>query len=296
MVFRSQGVEVARVRRRTDGLPQVLAWDAFGETGSRPDVLKRLRSSRRLGGGDRCTTLLGHGQYQLFQMEAPSVPAEERRDALRWRIKEMVSFPVDQAGIDVLDIPGAPDSGGRAAQVYVVAAGNEVLAPVVQDFQQARLPLVAIDIPELAQRNIATLFEEPNRGLALLVFDATGGCLTFTYQGELYVTRRIEATADELMRAGKGSESLHERVLLDVQRSLDNFDRNYSFITLSRLLVAPLSGAEAFIEFLRENLFQTVEVMDLAQGLDLAAVPVLAEPGRQSEALLAIGAALREDA
>lgn len=296
VVFVPQGIEVARVRRRTGERPQLLAWDSYGVEGAEVDALKRLHKAGRIGGA-RCTTLLSHGQYQMIQAEAPSVAAEERRDALRWRIKEMVDFPVENAGVEVLDIPvPAGSHGARSPQVYVVAAPNPVLAGRIQSFQSARVPLSAIDIPELAQRNVAALFEDEGRGLALLAFNRQGGCLTFTYRGELFVARYIDVTQDELLAAGKdGSTALFERVLLDVQRSMDNFDRVYSFITLSRLLVAPVPGAEAFIDFLRENLFQTVEVLDLAQGLDVQAVPVLSEPLRQSEALLAIGAALRED-
>ncbi|QDX81704.1 hypothetical protein B9N43_10830 [Denitratisoma sp. DHT3] len=296
VVFFPTEVEVARVRRRPGERPQLLSWDSYGTEGTETETLNRLQKANRLGQG-RCTTLLAHGQYQMIQTEAPAVPTEERRDALRWRIKEMVDFPVESAGIDVFDIPASSGGiGGRAPQVYVVAAPNAALAQRIQAFQAARLPLSTIDIPELAQRNVAALFEEENRGLALLAFSHQGGCLTFTYQGELFASRHIDVTQAEMLAAGNGGNAaLFERVLLDVQRSMDNFDRTYSFITLSRLLVAPLPGAEAFIGLLRESLFQPVEVLDLSLGLDIAAVPVLAEPLRQSEALLAIGAALRDE-
>lgn len=294
VLFHPTGVEVAQVRRPSGQRPQVLVWEVYDNTGDRGSALKRLRGGNRLGAAP-CTTLLGYGKYQLLQMEAPAVPAEERADALRWKIKEMVDFPVEQAGVQVLDIPMAAGALGRAPQLYVVAAGNGVLAPLIQSFQGAKVPLAAIDIPELAQRNVAALFEEQNRGLALLVFGPEGGCLTFTYQGELYVARRIEVRTPELVAAAaQAGGGLYERILLDVQRSMDNFDRNYSFITLSRLLVTPVPGAESFVDFLRENLFQPVEVLDLAQGLDIGAVPALADPGHQATALLAIGAALRD--
>lgn len=293
VIPRPQGVEVARVRRSPGALPKVLSWDVYAGTEELRNALKRLRGARRLTGG-RCTTLLGNGQYHMFQMEAPSVPAEEQRDAMRWRIKEMLDFPVDQAGIDLLEIPTHQNNAGRPPQVYVVAANNAVLTPLIQAFQGARVPLAVIDIPELALRNVSALFEEENRGQALLSFDANGGRLTFTYQRDLYVSRHIDVKVAEMVEAAQGG-SLYERVLLDVQRSMDNFDRNYSFITLSRLLVSPFLGSDRFISYLQENLFQPAQAMDLAQGLDISAVPALADPVHQSEALLAIGAALREE-
>lgn len=294
VVFAPGRLDVARVRRRNGQRPEVLAFESFASGPNDVVSLRRLRGLMGLG-RDRCTTLLRRGQYQLLQMDAPDIPAEERRAALRWRIKEMVDFSVEQAGIDVLDIPAA--GAGRAPQLFVVAAPHSVLSPRVQMFQEAKIPLSAIDIPDLAQRNVAALFEEENRGLALLAFDEDGGRLTFTYKGELYASRHIDVGGQEF--AGTGNEALPalwERILVDIQRSLDNFDRNFSFITLSRLLVAPTLGAMAFAEYLKGNLYQPVELLDLSQGLDIGWVPVLAEPERQAQALLAIGAALREGA
>lgn len=288
-------VTLAEVARAQDERPSVRACASFGREGSDLDILKRLRGAHRFGHG-RLTTLLRHGQYQFLQVEAPSVPRAEMRDAVRWRIKEMVDFPVEQAGVDVLEIPAAEGVAGRPPQIYAVAASHAVLGPQVCLFHEARVDLDAIDIPELAQRNVAALFEEENRGLAFLAFDDEGGRLTFSYQGELLAARHIEVGAPQLAKADDSMGGLFERVLLDVQRSLDNFDRNYSFISLSRLLVAPVLGAAGFVDYLKANLYQPVVAMDLAEVLDISAVPALSEPVRQSEAMLAIGAALRQEA
>lgn len=289
VIFSPGRVDLAEVRRG-ESRPALAGWHSYAYAGDELSALKRLRS--RLHG--RCTTLLHYGQYQMLQVEAPQVPAEERRDALRWKVKEMVDFPVENAGIDVIDIPAR--QGSRPAQVLAVVANRTALVPLIHLFQDAKVPLTAIDIPELAQRNVAALFEEENRGLALLAFDEDGGRLTFTYQGELYATRHIDIGARQIAApGGEAPGGIFERVLLDVQRSLDNFDRNYSFITLTRLLVAPIPGAAAFVDYLKANLYQPVALLDLAEGLDLAAAPALAEPAHQAQALLAIGAALRDE-
>lgn len=292
VVFSKGRVDIAEVLRRTDEKPAVKAWESYALEGSELDALKRLRT--RLTG--RCTTLLRHGQYQMLQIEAPQVPAEERRDAVRWRIKEMVDFPVEAANVDVLDIP-THQGGGRPPQVFAVAASHAVLAPRIHLFQDAKVNLTAIDIPEMAQRNVATLFEDENRGLALLSFDDDGGRLTFTYGGELFATRHVDVSRKDLAApGGDAAGGVFERVLLDVQRSLDNFDRNYSHITLSRLLVVPIPGAAAFVEYLKGNLYQPVELLDLGRGLEFGDIPALADPEHQADALLALGAAMREEA
>lgn len=294
IVFPPGRVEVTTVRRLTGDRPQVLAWDSFAMETGELEALKRLRGAKRVGDG-QCTTLLRHGEYQLLQVEAPAVSREELREAVRWRIKELVEFPVEQAVVDVLDIP-APQAGvGRAHQVFVVVASHTQVVPRIHLFQDAKFPLVAIDIPELAQRNVAALFEEENRGLALLAFNDRGGLLTFTYQGELLSSRFIDIKRDELAAAHEGEGGFYDRVLLEVQRSLDNFERAHSYATLARVLVAALPGGDGFIDYLKANLYQPVEMLDLAQALNISTIPVLADPVRQAEALLGIGAAMRTE-
>lgn len=291
VVFGAERVTIAEIARQPDGRPRVRSCEAYANEGSELDILKRLNKAKRLA-RRRCTTLLAEGQYQLLQIDPPGnateLPRDELREALRWRVKEMVDFPVERAGIDLLDIPA---TGNRNPQLWVVVASHDVLLPRIRQFQDARVGLAAIDIPELAQRNLAALFEEANRGLALLSFERRGARLTVTFRGELYMTRHIDVGAPEL--TGPAADSLYERVLLDIQRSLDNFDRNYSAISLTRLLVGPLSGGAAFVDYLRANLSLPVASANLAEAMDFAQTPQLANPAAQADAWLTLGAALR---
>lgn len=287
-------VDAVRVQRPGEGMPVVQLAESFEFDGDLAQVLKRLHKPLKLG-GRRCTTLLAHGRYQLLQTDAPDLaggPAEEGAEMLRWKLKDMVDFDVADAAIDILPIPGE----GRAPQVLAAIAPATAVAPVVQGFQTARVPLGAIDLPELAQRNLAQLFEDDDRGLATLIFDDIEGLLTFTFCGELFVVRHIELSATQLASADAERRGmLFERIALDVQRSLDNFDRAFSQIQVSKVLVAPVPGAEGFIDYLRSNLLLPVEALDLSDKLDLSAVPALLDPIRQAQCLRALGAALRDE-
>lgn len=292
VVFGTDRIVVADVLRRTDARPQVLACDSFAREGGELDALKRLKNAKRLA-RNRCTTLLWHGQYQFLQVDAPDnakdMPHEELREAMRWRVKEMVDFPIETAGVDVIVLPPV---GSHSAQLWVVVANREALASRVHLFQDSKIPLDVIDIPELAQRNLAALFEEPNRGLAVVAFDGKGGRLTISYQGELYTVRYLDISGPEL--ASAHAEAQYERVLLDIQRTLDNFDRNYSAIPLSRLLVGPLPSGDRFVGYLAENLSLPVVSANLADVLDIDAVPALSDVAAQYENWRALGAALRD--
>lgn len=285
-------VDLAHVVRSEARRPAIRMLESFGMDVDAGNALKRLAAAYRPS-SYRCTTLLRSGQYYLSQFEAPAVPAAERASALRWRFKDMVDFPVDDASVAVLDIP-TESVGNRQAMVYAVAAGAEVVGATMRLFDEAKIPLVAIDIPELAQRNVAALFEEENRGLAFLSLDEDGGLLTVTWRGELYAVRRMEVSAAQLELAGEESRrQLLERVALELQRTLDNFDRQYSFISVSGMVIATTSEVPGLQACLAENLYLPVHAMDLAQVCDFPDLPQLREPLRQAQSLAAIGAALR---
>ena len=292
--FTPDRIDLVHIRRRRDRAPEVLL---LGSRSRSPDDLSVLRALRKEWGlaGYRCTALLRMGEYQLLQVEPPEVPLAEMKEALRWRLKDLLSYPVEAATIDMFEIPGDAGGAGRAKQVFAVAVNNALLAPRMALFDEARLPLLAIDIPELAQRNISALFEEENRGLALLAFDETGGMLTFTFRGELYAVRHTDIPLPQLEQAeGERRGQLLERISLEAQRSLDNFDRLYGHITVPRLLVSPLPGVPGFLEQLRKDVSLPVEELDLGEVLAFPSFPELSQPRRQTQLLKALGAALRD--
>lgn len=285
-------IDLAHVQRARDGRPHIALLESFRQAGDAASSLNRLRTAKRLNSYS-CTTLLAAGQYQLLQLEAPVVPVAERADALRWRLKDLVDFPVEGASIGVVDIP-LEGAASRQPMVYAAAASAAVVAPAMALFDRARVSLLAIDIPEFAQRNVAALFEEENRGLAFLHLDDNGGLLTVTYRGELYAARRVDISATQLADAdGERRAVLLERIMLELQRTLDNFDRQYSFISVSALLFACCPAVPELQPALAENLYVPVRSMDLATVCDIAALPELRDPTQQARWLPAIGAALR---
>lgn len=239
------------------------------------------------------TTLLSPDEYQVLMVDAPAVPAEEQKTAIRYRIKDLTNYDIEQATVDLFSIPGNKNGGNRPQSVYAVVAPNETIKKRMALFEQAELELTVIDIQEMAQRNIAALYETEGRGLAFLSFNEYGGLLTFTCDQELYLARRLEITAGQLQDANYSlRQQFIERVELEVQRSLDYFDRQFHQISLNKMLVnAPL--AAGITRLLADNLGMTVETLDLSQVMDISAVPSLADNEFMLDSLPALGAALR---
>jgi MSHA biogenesis protein MshI len=287
-------VDAAQVERRANGRPAVRVCDSYAKRGSAVDTLRRLRKSLRAS-HFHCSALLQQGEYQMQLVEAPAVPPEELRSAVRWKLKDLLDYPVEAATVDVADVPSDRTGAARSHYVYTVSARNERIGACMKLFHDAGFPLHAIDVPEMAQRNVAALFEEPGRGLAMLVFDDRGGLLTFTCGGELYMARSTDINLAQLTDLSAGArEGVLDRLVLELQRSLDHFDRQFSYITLSRLLLSAVPADLRVQEYLAENLYLPVQTLDLSEVLDFPGAPELRDPERQSFRLQLIGGALRE--
>jgi MSHA biogenesis protein MshI len=256
--------------------------------------LERLIKELNLGAFE-FTTLLSPDEYQILLVDAPNVPEEEMKTAVRFRIKDSLNYHVDDAYVDVLQIPGNANSGNRPQSLFAVAASNEILKKRISLFEKAKINLTVIDIPEMAQRNIATLYETEGRGLAVLSFDERGGLLTFTNGGELYLARRLEITSGQLLDANESiRQQFVERVELEIQRSMDHFDRQFHYITLGKMLVSAPEKA-GLVELFAHSLGLPVEAINLADAFDISAIPALLNNDFVTEVLAAIGAALRQE-
>jgi MSHA biogenesis protein MshI len=290
----ADGVAATSVKPVAEGMPSVRFAHFLP---GKPDAAVLEKAAREgQAHAYRCLTLLGPGEYQLINLEAPNVPREELKTAVRWRLKDILDFPVLEATVDVLDIP--VDAGQVRAQqsVFVVAARNTVIKPRQQLFLDAKIGLEVIDIPEMAQRNISALIAPENRGVAMLSFSAEGGLLTVTWRGELYLSRRIDVTLDQLLEPDhERKHASFDRITLELQRSLDNFERQYSFISIAKLVLGP-SKVSGLDEYLSSNLYTPVETLDLATVFDLGRTPELQDRAVQGRFLVPLGAALRAEA
>lgn len=268
--FDAATLEFAHARRVRGAKAQVSSY-AAREIGEGRPSLERAKRDFRLA-RYRCSTMLRAGDYDMVLVEAPNVPRGEMKSALRWKVKDMVDYPIDEATIDFLEIP--PEEGaaaGRSQQLYAILARNEAIRARVEQFGEAGLPLAVIDVPETAQRNIAALYEEEDRGVALVYFGRDWGLLTISHRGELYLARRLELGVEEVAADIEGAEGgPHERMALEMQRTLDHFERQFRHVAVGKLLLAPTGHATRLREMLQERFEVPVQQINLTEVLAFA--------------------------
>ncbi|MDO8705836.1 MAG: pilus assembly protein PilM [Sulfuricaulis sp.] len=289
--LRPDGVCVVRVERTTGRLPAVTLVDfrPWGDQGQEK-VLARVAVDYDLK-RSRCTTVLDPNEYTLLLTEAPDVPPEELRAAIRWRVKDLIDFHINDATLDVFDVPGEK-AAGRARPMYAVAARTAAIQRRVDLLDAAGINLDVIDIPEMAQRNLAALLPEEAKGVVLLSFTAANGLITISKQTEIFLSRNIDIGLDMLTQLSD-TAGLFDRIALEVQRSLDYYDSHFRQAPVSAIALAPMSKEiPGLMDYLKANLSTTVLTMDL---MKLVECDVQFPPALQSACLTALGAALRQE-
>lgn len=278
------GIGAARVAAHTD--PPRLEAYAWHHA-PLPDSASLAHLAGEIGArASPILALLDAAHYQAVVVEAPAVPDDELLGAVRWKVRDLINFHIDDAVLDHLPIPMP---AGRARMLYVVAAQAQAVRELVRPYHQAGLEMAVIDVRESAQNALAARLAPPDYAVAVLHLGAEHGLLTFSFAGELVLSRRIDGR-------GASGEALLDKVALETQRSVDYFERQYAWFPLARLHLAPMPDAAGLRARLLEYLPVGVEVIDLAVMFDLAGHPGLSSPAQHNQAFHLLGAALRESA
>jgi MSHA biogenesis protein MshI len=293
-------VAVAVVRRMSGRRPVIVNCVSQAAEGYADGAVERTLQELDLG-RTPVSAVIGAGDYQIVQVEAPDVPAAELRQATRWRLRDQFDFPIESATIDLFDVP-ATARRGRARMLFAVAAHGGAVENIGGTLGRATPGFDVIDIPELCQRNLGALLPQDNKGLALLVLRKQFAQLVLTRNGQLYLTRRFElgqrapASPDTLdYDVATGQAQIDSSSLaLELQRSLDYYESHFDQSAIGDLVIAPGGArASALATALSAETGLRVSTLNLADCVDVAdgvSVPEGWLP------YMAIGAALRADA
>lgn len=295
----SEGIALAEIRRNKDVSPllDVCQFLSLDPGRSEKSLLNSVAGEYHLN-RRRCVSLVDLGEYSLLMVEAPDVKPDEMRAAIRWRIKDLIDFHIDDAVVDVFEAPDTK-TPGKNKMLYAVVAHSSAVKQRVDALLNADVNLNAIDIPELALRNIAALLPEDTGGVAVIYISDYRGLITITRQATLYLSRRIDkgisALPDTVMHAEDPDiiEPWLDNIIVEIQRSLDYYESRYSQPQVAGIVITPLARKiPGMAEYISEQLEIPTRMLDVNTLIDTKQ-PV--EDLLQSECLLAIGAALRQE-
>lgn len=289
LIVNAEGSTTATISHNKSGRP-VLEYCGFYPLAPGQEIETNLKNVVQHRGLDKtaCAALLDNADYQLLMVEAPEVPQTELKAAIRWRIGDLIDFHIDDAVLDVFD---TPPSGARAVQenIYVVVSRSAVVKERIEALQSAGVALEVIDIQELALRNIAAQLEQDAKGQAMLYFSADQGLITLTRDATLYLARSMDIGYQQLL----ATPDLIDRLALEIQRSLDYYDRHFQQAPITSISLCPLPEA---LPQLAERLEQQTGIP--VREIRLEEIVEVHEPintEQFAKCVLAIGAALRTE-
>lgn len=261
---------------------------------AQPDRLKELAIQHGLAAYD-CHLVLPSDCYRRINVETPLVAADEMLEAIRWKINDLIDFPVDKAVIDYYPTP-MPVRANSGKMLEVIAGPIDTIAEQVERCIKAGLQLKVIDIQETTLRNLAARLPENKRGIALLYLLEYSGTLLIQKDATIYVSRKFEIGYNKLQLEYPFSyesptANTHSHLALEIQRSLDYVESYYGIPPISTLAIIPLpEHSHNLLHSLSRNLGITVQMTDLPTMIDC---DILVDEPTQLLCAPAIGATLR---
>lgn len=244
--------------------------------------------------GVSCSWMLDPPNYHLMLLEDLPVEENEFQSAIRWKIKNLLPFSIDDAVVDSFPMP-VQKTLRPQKMIMVVVAQTSYLQSIIQPIQKCGLNINMIDIPELGLRNITAILEQTDRSTALIYAHGNMINLIITYQKQLYLTRRIDFEFDSNnVNSDENNKSI-EKLALEIQRSFDYFQSQWRISEPSSVYFASSKSPgviSKIIETLSNYLVTPVNNLDI----DLITVNTahLSKEDR-SRHLPLIGGLLREE-
>ena len=187
--------------------------------------------------------------YELHLLEAPAVADDELSAALQFRIRDIISRPMNEVLVQGFRLPGDAYRG-RMDMAFAVVAEREAVRQLVSWCERLELQLDLITVAEISLLNLIAGYD-PEGSIGVLRLDAREGMIYLCRDGALYLARHLHTGADALVSAvsplsSEGSFALapqdqhHNRVAavaLELQRSLDFFDSQQGMGMVSEIWV-----------------------------------------------------------
>lgn len=228
-----------------------------------------------------CVGVMGIGHYQLFLTEAPQVPDSEVLAAARWQVQTLIDFSVEEAIVDVFYVP--PSVRHPQKMIYAAVARQKVVQAHSEQLLGAGFKLTALDIPELALRNVAAKLPEDKDGVALLWLTPKHEMLTITRCGTLYLSRAVS----------RNTNCSLPLIIAETRRSLAYYETHFNQAPINHLVIAPmLPPLPKLCHDLATHLGINVRFLDLNELIHSRQPLTVAQ---QAQCFPMLGAALRKE-
>lgn len=248
-----------------------------------------------------CSLVLSPEKYFFFLVDAPDIESQNFADSLRWRMKDYLEFPVEEAVFDYVELPRSKFLDKK--MVYLIASRRAVVEKQVGLMEASGFNVDIVETPEFAIKNIAKLLEENEQGEAFVKLHPLQSKIVLVRKNDLYLMRNIDVDITDVFDKSSMNLSLEEKsqvrqlvddLALEIQRSLDYCTSVLKQSPAQSLVFSPVGFAcEDFLTEMRTVLGFPVKTLDCRHYIDFFEDFPLE---KQARCFAALGAALRSGA
>jgi len=270
---------------------QLRHWEVLSDGSAQNAVTLGHRVSALGLEGVPCYCILDSSQYSMQLVEAPQVPEDELVMAIQFQLKDDVGGALDEIDLQVFEVPdGAYQNQGR--MFYAAAVERRLILEVRDQVLASGLALEGISVRELAFRNLSRFLSDDRDGLASLEVRGGMAKLSLLKAGELFLCRNLTTTVDHAAMSGADWVGSFERLVVEIQRSLDYFENQMGQGQILKLVLAPVPGlTNQLIEELNRSMVTSAQALDVNRVWNTG---TMLSAQDQHDLLFAAGAALSD--
>lgn len=169
--------------------------------------------------------LLNNEQYEIIHIEKTPLNKEETREYIKWKIKDSIELPIQDIVYDVLYNEHS-EHPFLKKHLTVVAGFKQYIDKIISSNQKLKIPLQSINIPEFSLRTILKEYvNKANEPVACLQIASQKTHFLVYLDNSIVLRRTIERG---YMSEDFTQESFVEKIVLELQRSVDFLDRQHS--------------------------------------------------------------------
>jgi MSHA biogenesis protein MshI len=224
-------------------------------------------------GVKKLNILLANAHYQLLLSDVPEVPEDELADAIELKAADLISYDIDDALIDVIQLPSEAYRG-RMKMAFIVAMQKTPVVHWLTELIQLGITVDLIDIELTQLRNLAVSHQSFNES-GILHLKASNSHLLLNFNQEVVLSRNFDIGLSSLVTEttvqdgeleltvteDNQSEIQIESLVLEIRRSFDYYESQLGL------------GSVAEIQFLCDEQYEQL-ANDLARRLGVRFVLV----------------------
>jgi MSHA biogenesis protein MshI len=210
-----------------------------------------------------CYAVLAREDYRLIPIEKPKVADNEIGEAIRWLIKDLIDFPLEEA---VVDFFPTQTRTGQAEKICAVVARLQWLNILAGVVKTAGLNLKAINITTLAIRNIISSLRIVGNSAVFLTQEGEYYYILVVKDQLIYLERKLESGSQNESNA-QIFEDFCNRLVAELQRSIDFYQNRDKTIPVKIFLDQFLGQNQKLIQYIETAFNLQIEILDADKWL-----------------------------